>query len=84
MSEYNKSFMSDLNTSIDTSLNAKPLKQIEVDLLLQYLVNPAITENPNAHNTLEVVSIANNSRQYLVNPEEQKDQYRFGYAKRRS
>jgi hypothetical protein len=84
MSEYNNASLSDIDINTDNSLTAKTLKQIEVDLLLQYLITPAISEDPNAHNTLEVVSVQNHSRQFLVNLEEQKDQYRFGNSKRRS
>lgn len=60
------------------------LKEVEVDLLLQYLVSPIIPEDPQKRSALEVISVSNHQRQFLVNKEEIKGNYKFGEANKRS
>ena len=88
MSEYNNNSCHDTVESThhgsQTRFEPNVLKQIEVDLLLQYIVTPSVNENIKGNSKFEVVSVLNHSRQFLVNPEEKKGGYKFGYAKRRS
>ena len=82
LSEYNNE-----SANIESSeefMEGKKINEIEVDLLLQYLVTPFIPETQKKSNALEVVSVMNHKRNFLVNPEEKKEQYKFGKANKRS
>jgi hypothetical protein len=81
MAEYNNSPDEEFDSS---EIPFYPLKSVEIDLILQYLITPTIKEDPSKHDKLEVISISGQNRQFLVNPEERKENYRFGSSCGRS
>jgi hypothetical protein len=60
----------------------RQLTRIEIDLIFQDIATPAVNhQSKSSLRTREVATLKNQNKQYLVNYEENKKNYRFGSSK---